>query len=173
MNTSENNQSVAWLRPRPAPPENLPRDAARSLPRTGKQPCGCGCGKKGAAGAVSFVLGIGTGRCGTTSLTRLLKAQPGVHATHEARPLLPWNPRKSKENVVDRVCRLVAAAPPRARIVADVALYYLPYVATILRHWPATRVICLRRDRAEVIESFARKVREHWGDTVNHWTVHQ
>lgn len=88
---------------------------------------------------------------------------------------MEWDPQKQNcdEPVIDRICRLVAAAPRDRGIVADVALFYLPYVAAIMNHWPETKIICLRRNRQEMIESFQRKVAESWGKNVNHWTIHR
>ena len=37
-----------------------------------------------------LVIGLGTGRCGTVSLSRLLNAQPDAQVRHELRPYLPW-----------------------------------------------------------------------------------
>lgn len=37
-----------------------------------------------------YIIGLGTGRCGTASLAHLLNAQPGLSVGHEAAPLIPW-----------------------------------------------------------------------------------
>ena len=38
----------------------------------------------------TLVFGIGTGRCGTTSLAKLLNSQENAFVGHELSPILPW-----------------------------------------------------------------------------------
>lgn len=112
---------------------------------------------------------MGTGRCGTQSLARLLTRQPATRVSHERRPLLPWDTRQSPHPMANRFLGL-AKARLYARHVGDVALFYLPYVEEILHAFPDARVICLRRSRAETVESFVRWMHVCYGvGRVNHW----
>ena len=115
-----------------------------------------------------IVLGLGTGRCGTLSLARLLDRQPGCRATHEEPPLLAWDAEDPGKWVRARFGRMRRRG---GAVVADVASFYLPYVEAALDQEPTLRVVCLERPRAEVVDSFAR-----WMGTVlplptNHWAA--
>ena len=115
----------------------------------------------------AIVLGTGSGRCGTLSLARLLSRQPGVVVSHEEPPLLPWRPQSPREAIGERFARWRRLRP--AHIVGDVASFYLPYVEEAIALEPAIRIVCLKRPREEVVESFCR-----WLDRVqplptNHW----
>jgi hypothetical protein len=101
--------------------------------------------------ATRLVFGLGTGRCGTGSLASLLDAQPGAAVTHEAAPVLPW--------VVDEgeLARRLADLRARGGVIAgDVALSYLPYAERLLDECEETRLVVLRRDRAETVRSYER-----------------
>lgn len=54
-----------------------------------------------------------------------------------------------------------------AGVVVDVAFYLLPYLEHLRVALPDLRIICLERDRGEVIESYLRKTpgRNHWTAT--------
>ncbi len=65
---------------------------------------------------------------------------------------------------VEKVRRMLSRDVP---VVADVAWYYLPYVEQILEQEPGAKIIVLERSRAEVIDSFRRKL----PPGVNHWTT--
>jgi len=115
-----------------------------------------------------IVLGIGSGRCGTLSLAQLLDKQPNASVTHERRPLLPWNVVDVERVVSERVKRLCELG---TTLVGDVASFYLPYIETFIALAPEIRVVCLRRDRESVVESFSR-----WSDTAHsaptdHWSL--
>lgn len=109
--------------------------------------------------ATRLIIGLGTGRCGTVSLKHLLDMQEDTGATHETM-LLPhkFNERKF-QRYMSRLWRR------KTRIVADVALWTLPYVTAILGEYPSTKFICLKRDKEAVVKSFMRKTRKR-----NHWT---
>jgi hypothetical protein len=111
--------------------------------------------------AKRLVLGIGTGRCGSTTLTHLLNSQPDCVATHEAYPLLAWHGDDAL--AVQKANAILSRPVP---IAADVAWFYLPYVESILRQVPEARVICLERPKHEVVDSFLRKL----SPGVNHWS---
>lgn len=113
-----------------------------------------------------IVIGLGTGRCGTMSLARLLNAQDGVWCTHEylVEPAgfdgLDWR----REDQV--ATRLKTELDNGFKVVGDVAYYHLSYV----RFWKSVgpcRFICMRRDRDEYIQSAIRKIGNH-----NIWMAH-
>lgn len=114
-----------------------------------------------------LAIGVGSGRCGTLSLSRLLDAQIDTSVSHERRPLLAWNSDCRAAVVQQRLKRLAA---PKAGSVGDVASFYLPFLDEILRQAPDVRVVCLKRDRGAVIRSFCK-----WLDRVHvlptdHWS---
>ena len=115
-----------------------------------------------------IVLGIGSGRCGTLSLAKLLNSQPNSHVTHERRPLLPWSSDCRERLVAERVASLRGNS---SYLVGDVASFYLPYVEELIRQVPDIRIIALKRDCEEVVKSFcdwsdqAHSVRaDHWSE---------
>lgn len=117
----------------------------------------------------SILLGIGTGRSGTLSLSRLLNAQPGHSVTHENTPLLPWSSSDPAEALRKRFARWRRRRS--TPVVGDVASFYLPYLEAAFELEPGLKVICIQRDREEVVESFCR-----WVDRVeplptNHWSA--
>lgn len=91
------------------------------------------------------VCGLGTGRCGTRSLTAILQAQPGFDAEHERPEPLSWDD--------DTDFHRHFAGQER---VADVGFYYLPYVPRLIEAYPDMRFVCLKRDRTATIRSFRR-----------------
>ena len=112
-------------------------------------------------------LGIGTGRCGTVSLAKLLDVQPGVVCTHENRPLLPWSFNWENEGHREAFCIHVTRFKQQqanARLVGDVAFCWLPYLHEMFFAFPDLKVICLKRDQEETIQSYMRKTegRNHW-----------
>ena len=46
-----------------------------------------------------LVIGIGTGRSGSTSLTKLLQLQPNAFVSHERPPRLSWAPNQQRLGV--------------------------------------------------------------------------
>ena len=109
------------------------------------------------------VIGIGTGRCGTTSLARLLDAQGTAleSVTHER---LEW--RVTWEAHPKWLRRLDQQGG------GDVALNWLPYIEMMIRRWGEDlRVICLQRGREATVESYLRKMpqRNPWQDSSYRW----
>ena len=116
-----------------------------------------------------LILGTGTGRCGTTSLARLLALQPETISTHElSEPGVSMLavPTEDPAFVLGAVRDAVATRPSRFK--ADCAFYWLGIVDPLVAHYgDQLRVICLERPREEVVESFERKAAPF-----NHWQEH-
>ncbi|MBI2481815.1 MAG: hypothetical protein HYV60_25165 [Planctomycetia bacterium] len=87
------------------------------------------------------------------SLARLLEKQTNAHVTHELRQLLPWDCDERETIVSARVVRLVEFA---GWLVGDVGSFYLPYLEQFIAIVPDIRIVCLKRDREAVVESFSR-----------------
>ena len=112
----------------------------------------------------TIVIGLGTGRCGTMSLARLLDLQDRADVTHErCENRIAW--KGSTRRVVATLRGLAKHA--RAELVGDVASYYLPYVERILAKFPRAKFVCLQRDREATVRSFMKKTRDR-----NHWIRH-
>lgn len=109
-----------------------------------------------------LVVGTGTGRCGTTSFSRLLNSQKNAKVTHERYSnRLPW--RRSEQGKF--VSRLVSQTRADSElIVGDVALQWGNSLANLAR--VGARIVILKRDRSEFVESFMRKSRSR-----NNWQM--
>ena len=122
--------------------------------------------------AKELIIGLGTGRCGTVSLSHFLNEQPGAFFIHEGayqdmRVLFPWEgPPKA---VLDWLDKLAGFAGEKEWF-GDTGSYYLPYVEAILGQYPDATFICFERDRAGVVRSFITKTQT---GNRNHWYDHQ
>ena len=105
-----------------------------------------------------FIIGLGTGRCGTTSLSKLLSLQPDIYVPHEYGKPLPW--QFAKEEIDIRISEL-------EKMNGDVAFYYLNYVEYLIERFPGVKFICLRRDREETVDSYMKKSQNR-----NNWIEH-
>ena len=90
----------------------------------------------------NLIFGLGTGRCGTVSLSKLLNAQQDSFFTHENGDgnLLPWRTDEEKinkyiQNILNR----------KRQFAGDVSFYLLPYVDLILKKYPSTRFVIMKR----------------------------
>jgi hypothetical protein len=128
-----------------------------------------------------IVIGLGTGRSGTASLSMLLNAQPDASCFHELNPSAVrfYGTPRPVLNTIDEFQAVLDGGDPamvtvdlsravcatvydrlrqmkRVRLIGDIAFYYLSYVQSIADRNPNVRFICLRRDREETIESWMR-----------------
>ncbi len=53
----------------------------------------------------SIILGIGTGRCGTASLAKILHQQQDAVCSYDEPPLLPWNHTDGLRVIQERFAR--------------------------------------------------------------------
>ena len=104
------------------------------------------------------IIGLGTGRCGTRSLSRLLSSQPGMVVLHEG--MLEGRSHPFRwEGDRDRVVAWIDGLPEllgRPAHCGDVGMYFLPYCEDLIASRPEVRFVCLERPRAAVVESFLR-----------------
>ena len=133
---------------------------------------------------MGIIVGLGSGRCGTTSLASLINSQPASACFHEAHPsAMAWSGTESSVLSILSDFRCALDGGPRAmavertaneqekpaldkylgseelRHVGDIAYYYLPYVEYILSVDSEVRFPCLRRDREETVSSYVRWLR--------------
>ncbi|KKN52251.1 hypothetical protein LCGC14_0614710 [marine sediment metagenome] len=104
------------------------------------------------------IIGLGSGRCGTMSLQRLLNSQGNSKVTHENLPI-PWD---NEPDVAEQ--RIEELLELDADIIGDVGYYWLNHVERMLQAASNTKFICLKRKRQEVIESmwaFSRGLNVH------------
>lgn len=102
------------------------------------------------------VFGIGTGRCGSKSLAYLLNSQENVWASHEFKPILPFE--KDVEMLHKKLDYLERrSGKVKPYMFGDTALYYLWYVEELIERYPDIRMPCLKRVKKEVVRSFYRK----------------
>jgi len=131
-----------------------------------------------------LIIGLGTGRCGTVSLSSFLNDQPNTNVVHEGhvkgdkfdrvihegdiekekggRHLFRWD--GSPEAVFQYLESLRQHSS--AKRFGDVAYYFLPYAEAILERWPMSKFVVLKRERSATVDSFLRKTqgRNHWMD---------
>lgn len=116
-----------------------------------------------------LVLGLGTGRCGSTSFTRLLMAQKNGYFSHEHPPDLPWNrPPPALRFHLQRFALLARLYD----VVGDVAHWWLPHMQSVAAFFPSFRAAVLKRDREETVESFFAVKEGGQKGGVNHWMDH-
>jgi len=104
--------------------------------------------------AGTFVVGTGTGRCGTSSLAALLSAQNGADVTHERwRSRVPWTEGQHWARSLVEECEESLEGGAR------VAQWYAEGLIEA-----GARIVYLLRNCEEVVESFIRKSgpRNNW-----------
>lgn len=135
-----------------------------------------------------IIIGLGTGRSGTASLANLLNAQTDSMCFHEMNPsCMRWDgtPRPAV-NMVEEFDAIIAGGPtdrltvdlsravaaqaydelramPRAKLLGDIAFYYLTYVEDLIAASPNVRFVCLKRDKTQTVKSWERK------SSLGHW----
>lgn len=106
------------------------------------------------------IFGIGSGRCGTMSISKLLSKCPKVKVKHELMPRLPW--KKDLQKLSDKIRRVKKIDAP---IRGDIAYYNLNYVKELLE-LKNTKIVAIKRNKKETVKSYMRKTsnrnRNHW-----------
>jgi hypothetical protein len=129
-----------------------------------------------------IVIGLGSGRSGTASLTSLIDRQPGGICFHEMNPscaVFSGNPQPHINAIRDfqellrggdrarlsiDYSRPSSVATykklqqiPEINLIGDIAYYYLNYVDDLLAVSPQCVFVCIRRDRAQTVSSWLKK----------------
>ena len=109
--------------------------------------------RRTAQGAV--VLGLGSGRCGSTTLTALIASVADSVATHENPPLGYWEPLAEQRDFhFERLRRLAE----RFALVFDASHWWLNLAETFLARSPDGKIVGLHRELEACARSFlARK----------------
>lgn len=116
-----------------------------------------------------LIISIGTGRCGSVSLSKFLSAQEYVSVLHEGRldshkirKLIKW--KNDEDNLFEWLEFLLSL--DKNKFVGDTGMYYLPYVEQIIDKYPEVKIIVMERDKEEVVKSYIKKTtgRNHWFD---------
>jgi hypothetical protein len=129
-----------------------------------------------------IVVGLGSGRSGTASLTALIDRQPGGICFHEMNPscaVFSGNPQPQINGVREFLEILRGGDKARVSIdysrpssvktyqklqtmqevclIGDIAYYYLNYVDDLLKIAPESRFVCIKRDRNQTVASWMKK----------------
>lgn len=116
-----------------------------------------------------LIISIGTGRCGSVSLSKFLSAQEYVSVLHEGRldshkirKLIKWE--NDEDNLFEWLEFLLSL--DENKFVGDTGMYYLPYIEQIIDKYPQVKIIVMERDKGEVVKSYIKKTigRNHWFD---------
>ncbi len=116
------------------------------------------------------VLGIGSGRCGSTTLAAAFAALPDSCATHENPPKIYWEPLEAQARF--HLNRLRFLADYHA-VVFDAAHWWIRILDRVFAEFPGAKVIGLARDTESCVESFLRfqgrglKSSNHWAPPNN------
>ena len=97
-------------------------------------------------------LGIGTGRCGTKSLTKIINACQDVSARHECYACACFWYQKNLSTFYYFKERV---GIENDKLVGDIAFYWLPHIKK-LRKMLALKIVCLHRDKESTVNSFLR-----------------
>jgi len=129
-----------------------------------------------------IVIGLGSGRTGTASLSHMISSQKDGICFHEMNPagnVFSGNPQpilntiNEYQRILDggerRLLAIDYSRPASVKkyqelqqmakvgIIGDIAYYYLSYVDDILRMNRGVRFVCIKRDRQDTIESWLVK----------------
>ena len=114
-----------------------------------------------------LIISIGTGRCGSVSLSKFLSAQDKVSVLHEGRldsqkirKLIKWE--NDEGNLFEWLEFLLSL--DGHKFVGDTGMYYLPYIEQIIDKYPEVKIIVMERNKEEVVKSYIKKTkgRNHW-----------
>jgi hypothetical protein len=114
------------------------------------------------------VLGIGSGRCGSTTLSAAFAGLPDACATHENPPRINWDPINEQVQFhMDRLRRLADYFP----LVFDAAHSWFRVMDRFFAEFPNGKVIGLARDTQPCVQSYL-KFQGRGRGSANHWAPH-
>lgn len=119
-----------------------------------------------------IIIGMGTGRSGSASLTRLLRKQKDSSFAHEYPPRMGWDKQPQR---LDTHFRRFNILRRYNAFVGDVSHWWLPHVEEVLELHEDVRFVAMQRNKEKTIESFL-SIKWFKGvdapGAVNHWVDH-
>jgi Sulfotransferase family len=112
-----------------------------------------------------IILGIGSGRSGSTTLAALFASWEDSCATHENPPLIGWTPDEAE---IAFHLRRFEMLRHHYAIVADVSHWWLNALDTVIDRFPDAKIIGLHRDADACARSFMR-IKGEGRNSLNHW----
>lgn len=116
----------------------------------------------------TLVLGLGSGRCGSTSLAHAIAGVEGACATHENPPLVHWQPTSEQLRFHGKRFRLLRE---RFELVFDSAHWWLNAVEPLAAQFDDLKMIALLREPEACARSFLERKGRGRG-AINHWVDH-
>jgi hypothetical protein len=113
------------------------------------------------------MIGLGPGRCGSTSLSMMLGTIPKSCCTHETPSLISWIPESEQ---IDFHIRRFRALARHFSVVSDASHWWLNVVTKVFADFPEARAIGLLRDPADCALSFMR-IQGFGKGSFNPWAV--
>jgi hypothetical protein len=114
-----------------------------------------------------IILGLGAGRCGSTTLSHMLASFEGGCATHENPPEIYCNPEKEQLEFHFRRFRLLTKF---FSLVFDASHWWLWAIDRFFKEFPDGKAIGLYRDTRACVQSFAR-IKGQGKGALNHWVA--
>ena len=114
-----------------------------------------------------LVIGLGSGRCGSTTLTHLITTLGNVCATHENPPMLYWSPEARQIATHLRRFALLRQYFP---LVFDAAHWWLNAVPELVAAFPEVRFVGLVREEEATVHSFLT-IKGVGRGSWNHWVA--
>jgi hypothetical protein len=111
------------------------------------------------------ILGLGSGRCGSTTLTAAFEGLPDACATHENPPLVDWQPTEEQLQFHFDRFRLLAGY---YAVVHDASHSWLHSLERFFAEFPTGKAIGLHRDTAACVRSYLR-IKGTGRGSINHW----
>jgi len=127
--------------------------------------------------AAPMFIGIGTGRCGTVSLSKIIDGCDGCCVFHEAN----WQNKQHKFNkplpwifdeslAEERISNMKKRATLFS-LFGDVAFYYLNYLDYFIENYSNLKIVHIHRDKNLVIDSYLAKTSKEGGiREYDNWT---
>lgn len=116
----------------------------------------------------TLVLGLGSGRCGSTSLARAMSGIETICATHENPPVVHWRPTSEQLRLHCKRFRLLLAHYP---LVFDSAHWWLNTLDHMAAEFDGLKMIGLMRDADACARSFL-EIKGTGRNAINHWVDH-
>lgn len=117
----------------------------------------------------TLLLGLGTGRSGSTTLAKLWAVQKDCYCSHEHPPRLSWKGSASRlvfhQNRFNFLQR-------NFKYIGDVSHWWLPYIDALMKSNEDVRVVVLKRDRKATVDSFLKIKGGIEKGAINHWMDH-